>query len=198
MRKIILLILLVCEIMIMGKVYSKNITDEISDNLLRMHILANSDNACDQDIKIKVRDYVIKYINDKEIESKSDVIKSITDMKNNIDNILIENGFRYKSEILVSNSEFDTRIYSNISIPAGNYQALKIVLGEGKGENWWCVAYPPLCFTESVTGEISSRGNKLLREMLDNEAYNIIKNNNVEYRIKFKSVELINSFFRNN
>lgn len=198
MRRITLLVLLVCEFMMMGKVYSENITDEISDNLLRMHILANSDNACDQEIKIKVRDYVIEYINDKNIESKSDVIKSITDIKNNIDNFLRENGFHYKSKILVSNSKFDTRIYSNISIPAGEYQALKIILGEGKGKNWWCVAYPPLCFTESVTGEISSKGNKLLSELLNHEAYNIIKNDNIEYKIKFKSIELINSIFKNN
>lgn len=198
MRKIILLTLLLCEIMMMGNVYSENITDEISESLLRMHILANSDNTCDQEIKIKVRDYVIEYINDKNMKSKSDVIKSISDMKSDIDNLLKENGFRYKSEILISNSEFDTRYYSNISIPAGNYQALKIVLGEGNGKNWWCVAYPPLCFTESVTGEISSNGDKLLCESLNNEAYNIIKNKNVEYRIKFKSIELINSFFKNN
>lgn len=198
MRKIILLVLLICEIMMMGKVYSKNITDEISDSILRMHILANSDKECDQNIKIKVRDYVIEYINDKNIENKSDVIESITDIKKDIDNLLKENGFEYKSEIFISNSEFDTRTYSNISIPAGNYQALKIVLGEGKGKNWWCVAYPPLCFTESVTGKISSKGNKLLRESLNNESYNIIKNKNIEYRIKFKSVELINSFFKNN
>ncbi len=198
MRRIILLILLVCEIMMMGKVYSENITDEISDSILRMHILANSDNVDDQEIKIKVRDYIIKYINDKNIDCKDDVIKSITDMKNNIDVFLKENGFHYKSEILVSNSEFDTRIYSNISIPAGNYHALKIILGEGRGKNWWCVAYPPLCFTESVTGKISNGGNDLLKRILDEEAYNIIKNNNVEYRIKFKSVELINSIFKDN
>ncbi len=198
MRRITLLILLACNFMMMGKVYSENITDEISDNLLRMHILANSDKVCDQEIKIKVRDYVIEYINDKNIESKSDVIKYITDMKKNIDNFLKENGFLYKSKILVSNSKFDTRNYSNISIPAGEYQALKIILGDGNGKNWWCVAYPPLCFTESVTGEISNKGNKLLSELLNDEAYNIIKNDNMEYKIKFKSIELINSIFKNN
>ena len=198
MKKLALIILLACEFVMMGRVYSKNITDEISDNLLRMHILANSDKECDQEIKLKVRDYVIDYINEKEIDDKNDVIKYIDDMKNNIDKFLDNNGFEYDSEILVSKSEFDTRIYSDISIPAGKYQALKIILGDGEGTNWWCVAYPPLCFTESVTGEMSTKGNDMLSDSLGEEVYNIIKKNNIEYKIKFKSVELINLFFKNN
>ncbi len=196
MKKLILSILLISEIFMMGNVYSKNFTDEISDKLLRMHILANSNSDSDQSIKLKVRDFVIEYIDKNKLKDKNGVINSIKNMEREINDFLKENGADYNCRVLISNSTFKTKEYSDLSIPAGEYQALKIILGEGKGENWWCIAYPPLCFTESVTGKISDDGNMLLSEKLNKEVYNIIKNNNMEYKIKFKTIELINSIFR--
>lgn len=194
MKKLLLSVILIYEVFMIGNVYSQNITDEISDKLLRMHILANSNSEYDQNIKIMVRDFVIEQIKEKEFKKKSDIIKSVEYLKDEVNSFLNEQDAEYECEIIVSDSTFMTKEYYDLSIPAGDYQALKIILGEGKGENWWCVAYPPLCFTESVTGKISDDGNILLNNILNDETYNIIKNNNIEYRIKFKTIELINSF----
>lgn len=192
MKKIILSILLIVEILMIGTVYSQSVTKEISDGLLRMHILANSDSEYDQKVKIKVRDYLIDYINNEKLESKEEVVNSVKDINKAVDEFLVSEGARYSCNILYSNSIFETRTYSDLAIPAGEYETLKVILGEGKGKNWWCIAYPPLCFTESVTGKISENGNNMLKTVLNDESYNIIHNNDVEYRIKFKSIELIN------
>ncbi len=196
MHKVMLSVLLTIEMFMVGNVYSDNVTNEISNELLRMHILANSDTEYDQEIKIEVRDYIIDYINNEKLDSKNEVIKSVGNMKKNIDAFLRDKKSGYSCDILICNSVFDSRMYSDLALPAGEYEALKVILGEGKGKNWWCVAYPPLCFTESVTGKMSADGDNQLKNLLNNEAYNLIKNDNIEYKIKFKSIEFINSIFK--
>ena len=194
MKKIILLCLLVVEMFLIGNVYSENITNEISTKLLRMHILANSNDEFDQSIKIKVRDFLLNEIKENDFKSKEEVVKKSPEIEDKINDFLTKNGVEYIAKAEIADTTFQTKNYSDLSIPAGNYQALKIILGDGEGENWWCVAYPPLCFTESVTGKISEEGNVKLNNMLNQETYNIIKNDKIEFKIKFKTIELINSF----
>ena len=196
MKKIILSILFISEILMIGTVYSKTINKDISDELLRMHILANSDNEFDQSLKIKVRDFLIKYINDEKLASKEDVIQSVKNIQTEIDDFLISEGVMYSCKVSYSNSMFDTRTYSDLSIPAGNYETIKVLLGEGNGKNWWCIAYPPLCFTESVTGEMSDKGKKELKAILNDETFNTINGETKEYQIKFKTVEIFNSLLQ--
>ena len=196
MKKLILSILLIAEIIMIGTVYSENITSEISDELLRMHILANSDSDFDQETKLKVRDYLLTYINKDEITSKENVVKSIKEIETAVNEFLVKEGAKYLCRIEYSNSSFETKTYSDLSIPAGKYESLKVILGNGEGKNWWCVAYPPLCFTESVIGKISDEGNEKLYEMLNEEAYNILKKDSIDYKVKFKTIELLNSIFK--
>ena len=196
MKKIILSILLISEMLMIGTVYSKTINKNISDELLRMHILANSDNEFDQSLKIKVRDFLIKYINEEKLASKEDVIQSIKNMQTEIDNLLMTEGVMYSCKVSLSNSMFDTRTYSDLSIPAGNYETIKVLLGDGKGKNWWCIAYPPLCFTESLTGKMSDKGKKELKAILNDETFNTINSTTKEYKVKFKTVEIFNSLLQ--
>ena len=197
MKKIILIILLCFEIFTIGTVYSNSITDEISKELLRMHILANSNSEYDQNVKINVRDFVLKYIDKNNLQTKQDVIYSIGNLKSEINDFLLENNIEYKAMVLTGYSQFTTKDYNNISIPNGIYNSLKIILGNGEGENWWCVSYPSLLFTADVMGKISYMGELKLKNTLNSETYNIIKKNNIEYKIKFKTVEIINSIFKN-
>ncbi len=197
MKKVILVILLAFEIFTVGTVYSNTITNEISQELLRMHILANSNTDFDQNVKIRVRDFVLKYIDKNDLKTKKDVIDNVFIIENEINSFLYENKIGYKASVLTSYSPFLTKEYNNISIPRGVYNSLKIILGNGEGENWWCVAYPPLCFTEDVTGKISDEGELKLINTLNNETYKLIKKDNIEYKIKFKTVEIFNSIFKN-
>lgn len=196
MKKIILAILLIAEIIMIGTVYSENITSEISGELLRMHILANSDSAFDQETKLKVRDYILSYVDKEQIRSKNEVVNSIKKMEESVNEFLNKENIKYLCKIEYTNSVFETKTYSDLSIPAGEYESLKVILGNGEGKNWWCVAYPPLCFTESVIGKISDDGNKKLYEILTEETYNVLKKDSVDYKIKFKTIEILNSIFK--
>ena len=133
---------------------------DLRNEVLRLHILANSDSDEDQQIKLAVRDELLNCGNELfSGETNIDNVKSIltdeqkvlTDAANKV---LAENGFDYKAKIYLTNEYFTTRTYENYTLPAGNYNALKVVLGEGEGHNWWCVMYPPLCFVNKNENSI--------------------------------------------
>ncbi|MBQ8522704.1 MAG: stage II sporulation protein R [Clostridia bacterium] len=119
---------------------------------LRVHIRANSNSEIDQNIKYIIKDEVVDYITPYLIDcdTKQKSIDTITlllkDIENVCDNILIKNGFTYTSNAKIDAEKFPTRSYDNITLEAGVYDALIIELGTGKGDNWWCIVYPPLCF----------------------------------------------------
>lgn len=127
---------------------------------LRIHIRANSNAQMDQDIKYKVKDLVVTYLTPiiKNARTKNEAIDKIKNAESAvnglIDRFLYENGFNYKSNIKVKKEDFPTRVYDDLVLEAGTYDAVIINLGSGSGDNWWCVVYPPLCFTE---GEVTYR-----------------------------------------
>ena len=129
-------------------------------DVIRIHIRANSNSTVDQAIKLQVRDQVIEYITPLIIDALDvDMVKSI--LNNNLsgieavaNDVLKENGFMYKSEAYVDNEYFPTREYGEYYFPADYYDALIINLGSGTGDNWWCVAYPPLCFVGEGEGSV--------------------------------------------
>ena len=132
-------------------------TAQAENDYLRIHVRANSNDAVDQDIKYKVKDEVVKFITpyaaqcvDKETAKK--VIGGILkDIEKVCDRVLKEHGFTYTSRASVREEQFPTRVYGDLTLEHGVYDALIIELGEGVGDNWWCVIYPPLCFTSPTT-----------------------------------------------
>lgn len=132
--------------------------EDLKENVLRLHIIANSDSAEDQRVKLEVRDKIAEQSEDifGGCESREEILRrsqeSLDIMEETAQEVLTENGFEYGAEAAIEKTRFDTRYYGDITMPQGDYTALKITLGEGKGHNWWCVMYPPLClpcFTES-------------------------------------------------
>ncbi len=130
--------------------------DDIRDNTLRLHIMANSDNEYDQKVKLHIRDFVLKKYG-AELEKSEDLISAKLNTKNildyiqdDIDKELFRINAPYKSSCKIVNMYFNTRYYDNFTMAAGMYDALRINLGEGTGKNWWCVMYPPLCLGTSV------------------------------------------------
>ena len=120
---------------------------------LRIHVRANSNSQTDQNIKYKVKDEVVRFITpyaaqctdkEKAMEIISGILPEIEKV---CDRVLRENGFTYQSRASVRAEEFPTRVYGDLTLENGLYDALIIELGSGKGDNWWCVIYPPLCFT---------------------------------------------------
>lgn len=120
---------------------------------LRIHVRANSNEQIDQDVKYKVKDEIVKFITPyaAECTDKQAAMKIIGGILGEIEEVankvLAENGFDYKSRASVRTEEFPTRVYGDTTLEAGLYDALIVELGSGTGDNWWCVIYPPLCFT---------------------------------------------------
>lgn len=189
MRNKIFVIIAVINILICTVAYAKDINRELSHNLLRLHIIANSNSEYDQSIKIKVRDELIKGFNKSEIGSREDVIKNLEITDSAINRFLKNNSVDYGCTISYEKSQFPKKDYEDISMPSGEYECVKVVLGKGTGENWWCIAYPPLCFTNSAVGKADTQ----IGTLLDEDTYNIITSQENEYKIKFKIVDIINS-----
>lgn len=137
---------------------------------LRIHVRANSNEQVDQSVKYKVKDEVVKFITpyaaqcvDK--QSAIEVIGGILkDIENVCDGVLRENGFNYTAKAQVRSEQFPTRVYGDVTLEAGVYDALIIELGSGTGDNWWCVIYPPLCFT-AANADVEYRS--LIKEIID-------------------------------
>ena len=129
--------------------------DEIRSDVLRLHVLANSDSEEDQQLKLKVRDSLLttgKNIFDGSV-TKENAEEKIENEKEKLietaEKVIRENGFDYPVEITVTDEFFTTRTYENITLPAGKYKAVRVLIGESAGKNWWCVMFPPLCIPAS-------------------------------------------------
>lgn len=164
-----------------------NSSNIINQNILRLHIIANSDTEFDQDLKLKVRDNVLKVTNDLFSNSISinDAIsianENINVINNASKNTINTNGFNYKVKTFVTKEYFKTRYYNGFTLPAGYYNTIKIIIGQGKGHNWWCVLYPSVCLSGCVDD---------FSKVLSDEEYNLITNN--KYIPKFKIIEIYN------
>lgn len=157
-------------------VYADNIQTDLTENLLRMHVIANSDSKEDQDIKLAVRDEILKNASD--VPEKADIDAVVNETLKKL-------GADYSGEVSIVRRFVPEKEYKSIRLPEGVYNCINVVLGEGKGENWWCVAYPPLCFTEEVFGELSDSGKLLLENRLSKESFRtIIYNGDVNIRFK--------------
>ncbi len=191
--------------------------EDISNKLIRFHVIANSDNESDQALKLQIRDKVLQYISPKLNNSKSiEESRKILDIENeNILNIakevINENGYSYDVESTLSKEYFPVKTYGNITLPQGKYEAYRIVIGSGEGQNWWCVMFPPLCFVDVTKGSIAyEETEKQMKEVLNekeydrvnnlvnnNEGVNLIDNSNDNnIVIKSKVFEIFESVFK--
>lgn len=118
---------------------------------IRLHIIAESDNPQDQTLKLKVRDKILEAL-DKDFETIDDarnyIEKHLKDLENIAQQEVLENGKNYTTKALFGKFHFPPKKYGYITLPAGEYEALRIIIGSGSGANWWCVIFPPLCFVD--------------------------------------------------
>lgn len=180
-------------------------TYDYREKLIRFHVIANSDSEDDQELKLKVRDAVIAYLEPKlekssSIEESEEIIKGeYKNLEEISKNIIDENGYTYNVAIGLKYSNFPAKQYSSVVLPAGEYKALKIVIGEGKGKNWWCVMFPPLCFVDKENGIIDEKTDKKLQEILSPEEYDLImakdKSEVKDLKFKFKIIEVLQGIF---
>lgn len=181
--------------------YANAVSKDLSENVFRLHVLANSDAPDDQSLKYKVRDNVLSYMNNLCLNTttKEEAIKIARSHQDEFYEIakqtIIDNGYDYEVNIKIGIFDFPTKQYGDISFPAGSYDALRIEIGEAKGQNWWCVMFPPLCFVDMTSGVVPEDSKKTLESSLSSEEEFILINDNKsdDIQFKFKLVE----FFQN-
>jgi stage II sporulation protein R len=179
--------------------YSEGINCGLSEHLIRLHVVAESDSEEDQSLKLKVRDAVIDYMEEL-IRPSQSAEETNRLLEQNMESIkaLAEQTVRmagkdYKVDVVLGEFPFPTKKYGDVALPAGYYRALKIIIGKGEGANWWCVLFPPLCFVDASHGTIPDSVKDELKAALSKEEYNIVVSaesaEQIPVRVKFKIVE---------
>lgn len=169
----------------------------IENEVLRLHILANSDSDEDQALKLSVRDRLLEESDEifHGCETLEQMKVRAEEMKDEINSIaydvICENGSDYTVSTEVVNMEFDDREYGDITMPAGKYDALRITIGEAQGHNWWCVMYPPLCLPAAQDVEADEH---VANEYFDEKQMDVMQNPE-KYQVKFKCVEWFRKLF---
>lgn len=132
-----------------------------ANSIFRLHIIANSNSAEDQAVKLEVRDAVLEYEAENldavsAAKTREELMAHGAELLEIIEGVLRSNGFDYGAQMLVGTFPFPDRKYNGVLYPAGDYDAFRVILGDGAGENWWCVMFPPLCILKSDNGKIDT------------------------------------------
>ena len=164
--------------------------DELADKVVRLHVLANSDSEEDQALKLKVRDVVLERATaileqsaDRR-EAESRLRGELWELERIAAEEIAAEGYNYPVTVELENTDFPTKEYDGFTLPAGEYLALRVIIGEGQGQNWWCVVFPPLCTAASADVPASA-----LAAGFSEEEVNLITEENQGYVLKFKAVE---------
>ena len=200
-RCLILIFLLIIYIFVSAISYTHAICKDISDNIFRLHVIANSDSSEDQNLKLLVRDSILSYINtiSSDITSKEELISLVNENLNVLEELaektIVENGYNYDVSLEIGNFSFPTKNYGDITLPPGYYDALRVKIGKAEGQNWWCVMFPPLCFVDVTTGIVPEDSKEILKENLSAEEFDLISDtSNSNTHFKFKIVEVLQNF----
>lgn len=168
-----------------------SLQQSIASKILRFHVLANSDSEADQELKLMVRDAVgelmepkLKEVSDIE-DTKQIVEQSIPEIVATAKQTLSEHGCEEEVTAELTSTHFPVKSYGSYTFPEGEYEALEVVIGNGRGHNWWCVLYPNMCFRDSVYEIVDDEAGEALKKVLDTEEYeDIFESGNYEVRWK--------------
>ena len=182
---------------LLGMQYVKNqrIQEQIAGKVLRFHVLANSDTAEDQNLKLAVRDAVgsrmAELLSDvPDREACEQVVEAhLPEIAETAQAVVREAGYEYEVHAAIEETEFPSKTYGKFTFPAGKYEALRVVIGEGEGHNWWCVLYPNMCFRGSVYEVVEDDAKENLKEVLTPDEYESIFDSG-KYEIKLKILDI--------
>ncbi len=179
----------------------KRFQRDISQDILRFHVLANSDSQADQSVKLKVRDEIGRYMkgNMGQVENLKECIKETEEKLPEItriaEEVLKREGFSYPASARVGTVDFPEKQYGSYTFPGGSYKALQITLGEGEGRNWWCVMYPNMCFAGSVYEVVEEDAKRELKAVLTPEEYEELMAES-QISVKFKYWEKLKEWWK--
>ena len=205
-RKVVWYILVGMNLMlagVLGLQYGKKqqLQESIAEKVLRFHVIANSDSTEDQALKLKVRDAVgeemAKVLLDarNRTDSETLVTENLCDIKETAEKIIAEAGYDYEVCAYIGDVDFPVKTYGDYTFPAGEYEALEVVIGDGAGKNWWCVMYPNMCFSGSVYEVVDEDAEEALREVLSEEEYEEVFSKG-DYEVQCKYLSFLNGLLQ--
>ena len=165
--------------------------DALERKMIRLHVIANSDTQADQTLKLQVRDRVLVQATAilEQAHDMEDAAAQLTAALPAIEDAaraeMAERGYDYAVSVRLEQTEFPTKVYDGFALPSGSYLALRVVIGEGQGQNWWCVVFPPLCMTAASDLEETA-----IVAGLEEEDISLITGEEQGYVLKFRSLEL--------
>ncbi|MBQ8525834.1 MAG: stage II sporulation protein R [Clostridia bacterium] len=176
--------------------YMESTEAALADGVIRLHVVANSDSDADQALKLKVRDRILEecgtvFAGEEQIEAvRQDIVSNIDYIKNVAEDEIQKNGYDYDVDVSFGMSDFPRKEYGSITLPAGEYQALKVNIGAADGKNWWCVLFPPLCFVDEACVSVSDESNTILKAHLGDKTYDMVTADTPQVEFKLKAYEL--------
>ena len=163
----------------------------LADKVVRLHVVANSDTAEDQAVKLQVRDAVAQYTEQvlrscsNREEAQRRLCDLLPELNRLVEDTVRQQGYTYDTSVVLGQAAFPTKTYDGFALPAGEYMALRVLLGEAEGQNWWCVVFPPLCAAAAGEVSVAAAGAGLSEEEI-----HLITEDSAGYVIKFKTIEL--------
>lgn len=173
---------------------SEALASRIAPEILRLHVLANSDSASDQAEKLEVKSLLLEYLQNhlsadaSKEETCAYVLKNADVIEKAAEAYLSENGSPYPVQIELAQDYFPAKTYGNMTFPCGTYDALRVTIGSGNGHNWWCVVYPQLCFVDAACAELPARSEELLECSIKKDDYLALLDNRPQISFKFLSL----------
>lgn len=174
---------------------------DLYDNVIRLHVVANSNEDVDQALKLDVRDAVLDTVSDIVVdaatkEEAEDVLLLSLDAINDAA-LSVASSSGYETETTLTTEYYPEKRYENITLPAGDYTSLRIVIGEGDGENWWCVLFPRICTQPAIAkGSVSEKAMFIEAGFTPSQYKIITETNSPRYVVKFKLIEIISNLFK--
>lgn len=171
------------------RVAEQRIQKNIAKEVLRLHVVANSDSDADQALKLKVKETIVTYLRGVMSdavtveEAREEVVKRLPEIEEIAKEKMQTEGYDYEADATLAECYFPVKEYGDLTFPAGEYEALKVNIGESAGKNWWCVMYPTLCFVDSTYQIVPEESKDKLKEHLTDEEYNSLLDggDNVQY-----------------
>lgn len=174
-----------------GACYQEGIAGEI----IRFHVIADSDRESDQLLKLKVKEAVLEELRVKlsqaeDIEgARAVILENMEGIEECANEVIEENGFAYRAHASLGQAVFPIKLYGDLAFPAGEYEALRVELGKAEGKNWWCVMFPTLCYVDEAKQEITEENKEKFREVLTEEEYESLQQDGEDtifYKLKIE------------
>lgn len=181
--------------------HSRKLQTGIAGEIIRFHVIANSDSEADQALKLTVRDALVtalaprlKSVSTLE-EARAVITEQMTSLKELAEAVVQENGYDYPVTVALEECYFPLKIYGDYTFPPGYYEALRVKIGEAGGRNWWCVMFPPLCFVDETYSIVDEESGEKLKTLLTEEEYDTLTSKKTPVKVKFKLLEALKDLF---